>query len=202
MTESPRQLVLGTHNPKKGRELYDMLAPLGFQLRTLADFPDAIEVVEDGQTFAENARLKATGQAVHLQQWVLGEDSGIAVKALDGAPGIYSARFSGAEATDETNNQLLLEKLGDLALAERSAHYVCYVALADPQGNVQAEYQATCQGRIRFEPAGSGGFGYDPLFEIVEYHKTFAELGDAVKLVLSHRSRCLRMVVPRIAELL
>jgi XTP/dITP diphosphohydrolase len=190
-------LVLGTHNRKKGRELIDLLAPLGFECETLADFPDAVEVDESGTTFAENARLKACQQARHLGCWVLGEDSGLSVDALDGAPGVYSARFSGPDATDESNNRLLIEKLGQLPIEKRSAHYVSHAVLADPRGNVRGESSGRCDGRIRFEPAGSGGFGYDPYFEIVEYHRTFAELGNIVKSALSHRARAIRALVPQ-----
>ncbi len=197
----PHRLVLGTHNRKKGAEIAALLSPHGFALQTLADFPEAVEVVEDGQTFADNARLKAVQQAKHLARWVLAEDSGLAVDALGGAPGVFSARFSGSDATDESNNRLLIEKLGDLPPAKRSAHYVCHATLADPRGNVRAECAGRCNGRIRFEPAGSSGFGYDPLFEIVEYHRTFAQLGDAVKGMLSHRGRAIRSMVPLLLEL-
>lgn len=191
-----RVLVLGTHNQKKGRELAELLAPHGFQLKTLADFPNAIEVVEDGDTFAANATLKATQQAVHLQQWVLAEDSGIVVDALDGRPGVFSARFAGEDATDEANNAHLLQLLGDTPLPRRTAHYVCHVTLSDPSGRPRADQEAYCHGRIRFEASGTAGFGYDPLFEVAEYHRTFGELGDAVKSVLSHRGRALRMIIP------
>ncbi len=198
---SERLLVLGTHNRKKGRELFDMLAPHGFDLRTLADYDNAIEVVEDGDTFAENAALKATQQAKHLGEWVLGEDSGLMVDALGGAPGIYSARYSGTNASDDSNNRKLLESLADVKLERRTAHYVCHVALSDPSGSVRANCESTCRGRIRFEPVGEGGFGYDPLFEIVEFHQTFAQLGDVVKSTLSHRSRALRVIVPQILSM-
>ncbi len=193
-----RLLVLGTHNKKKGIELAELLAPHGFQLRTLADVSHSIEVDETGATFAENAVLKATVQAKHLGCWVLGEDSGLAVDALDGEPGVYSARFSGPNATDESNNAKLLQQLADIPLERRTAHYVCHAVLSDPLGNVRAESEDYCRGRILFEPSGSGGFGYDPLFEIPEYHRTFGELGNAVKTVLSHRSRALRAIIPRI----
>ena len=197
----PRLLVLGSHNKKKLGELAELLEPHGFVLKTLADFPSAIEVEESGQTFAENARLKASVQAKHLGQWVLGEDSGLSVDALGGAPGVYSARFSDPGATDVRNNDLLLEKLKNVPLENRTAHYTCYAALSDPQGNVRAESEGICRGRIRFERAGSGGFGYDPLFEIVECHQTFGELAPAVKAVLSHRSRAIRQLVPQLLEL-
>ena len=198
----PRLLVLGSHNRKKLIELAELLEPQGLVLKTLADFPSAIEVEETGDTFAANARLKATVQARHLGAWVLGEDSGLSVEALGGAPGVYSARFSGVGATDERNNVLLLEKLHDAPLEKRTAHYTCYAALSDPEGSIRAESEGICRGRILREPAGSGGFGYDPLFEIVECHRTFGELAPAVKAVLSHRSRAIRDLVPQILRLL
>jgi XTP/dITP diphosphohydrolase len=194
-------LVLGTRNRKKCEELVDLLAPWGFELRTLADCAGAIEVEETGATFAENARLKACEQARRLQQWVLGEDSGLVVDALAGAPGVRSARFSGDGATDESNNRLLIERLAAVPIEGRTAHYVCHAVLSDPMGNVRAENAGRCDGRIRTEPAGGGGFGYDPYFEIVEYHRTFAELGPVVKAVLSHRARAIRGLIPQILAL-
>ena len=195
-------LVLGTRNRKKAGELLTLLQPLGLELKTLAEFPNAVEVEETGATFAANAALKACQQATHLGQWVLGEDSGLVVDALEGAPGVLSARFSGAQATDESNNRLLLEKLRTTPLEKRIAHYVCHATLSDPQGNIRAESEAKCQGRIRMEPAGTGGFGYDPLFEVVEYHRTFGELGPLVKSVLSHRGRSMRQLIQQFAALL
>jgi XTP/dITP diphosphohydrolase len=195
------QLILGTRNRKKGLELLKLLSPWGFDLITLADVPTSIEVEETGETFAENAALKACEQARHLQRWVLGEDSGLAVDFLKGAPGVYSARFSDPGATDQRNNELLLEKLSDVPLEKRTAHYVCHATLSDPQGNIRAETEGYCHGRIRFEEAGSGGFGYDPLFEIVEYHRTFGELGPAVKAALSHRARAIRELIPAMLRL-
>jgi len=197
-----RILVLGTHNRKKLGELAGLLASQHLVLKTLADFPAAIAVEETGDSFAENARLKATMQARCLGQWVLGEDSGLSVDALGGAPGVQSARYSGPEATDEKNNARLLAALGDLPLPQRTAHYTCYAVLSDPAGQVRAESEGICRGRIRFAPSGSGGFGYDPLFEVVEYHQTFGELAPAVKAVLSHRSRAIRQLVPQIATLI
>lgn len=196
------QLILGTRNRKKGIELADLLAPWGFELITLADVPKSIEVEETGNTFAANAGLKACEQAKHLGRWVLGEDSGLAVDALQGAPGVYSARFSGEGATDESNNRLLLEKLGKTPLERRGAHYACHATLADPSGKVCAESEDACHGRIVFEPRGNGGFGYDPLFEVVEYHRTFGELGPMVKAALSHRARAIRRLIPAMLRLI
>jgi len=201
VNRSSHKLVLGTGNRKKGEELRVLLEPHGFELYTLADFPHALDVVEDGDTFAANAGLKATQQAVHLKHWVLGEDSGLVVDALGGRPGIYSARYAGEQATDDSNNQLLLDELGDTDLDRRTAHYVCHITLADPEGRVRAECESCCRGRIRFVPAGSGGFGYDPLFELVEYHHTFGQLDPIVKGVLSHRARALRQLVPELLRL-
>jgi XTP/dITP diphosphohydrolase len=192
------RLVIGTHNRKKGAELAELLAPWGFTVVTLDDFPNAIEVVEDGETFAANAALKATQQARHLGQWVLADDSGLEVDALGGAPGVYSARFAGPNATDEANNQRLLSDLGGMPVEKRTARYMCHVTVADPAGTIRAESHGVCHGRIRFEPAGSNGFGYDPLFEVVEYHRTFGELGPHVKRALSHRSRALRAILPKL----
>jgi XTP/dITP diphosphohydrolase len=132
----------------------------------------------------------------------LGEDSGISVDALGGRPGVYSARHSGPDATDERNNARLLEELGDTPLEKRTAHYTCHIAMADPRGNVQATCEAICRGLIRFKPAGSNGFGYDPLFEIVEYHRTFGELSPVVKSVLSHRTRAISQLLPTLRQLL
>jgi XTP/dITP diphosphohydrolase len=196
-----RILVLGTRNRKKVTELAHSLRPQGLELRTPADFPNAVEIIEDGQTFGENAAKKAVDQAKALRQWVLGEDSGLVVDALDGAPGVYSARFSGPGATDDSNNRQLLQRLADVSLERRTAHYVCHMTLADPAGNVRAECEAYCRGRILHQPVGDGGFGYDPLFEIIEYRRTFAQLGPHVKAALSHRGRAVRQMVTELRKL-
>jgi len=196
-----RFLVLGTRNRKKLGELVELFQPHGFELKSLADFPQAIEVEESGNSFAENAALKATLQAQHLKQWVLGEDSGLCVDALGGAPGVYSARFSGPRATDATNNAFLLEQLKDTPLEKRTAHYVCHATLSDPTGTIRAESEDSCRGRILLAESGSGGFGYDPMFEVVEYHQTFGELSPAVKSVLSHRARAIRALVKQMLAL-
>ncbi|MEX2316781.1 MAG: non-canonical purine NTP pyrophosphatase [Pirellulales bacterium] len=201
-THAIRELVIGTHNRKKGAELADLVARWGFAVVTLADLPGAIDVVEDGDSFTANALLKATQQAKHLGRWVLADDSGLEVDALNGAPGVFSARFAGADATDEANNRRLLDELGDTPLERRTARYVCHVAVADPAGIVRAESHEVCRGRIRFEAAGTNGFGYDPQFEVVEYRRTFGELGPSVKRAISHRSRALRAILPQLQRLL
>jgi XTP/dITP diphosphohydrolase len=197
-----RLLVLGSANRKKAVELHDLLTPLDLRLQTLADYSHALAVDEVGTTFAENAHLKATQQAGHLGRWVLGDDSGLVVDALKGAPGVFSARFAGVGATDEDNRRKLLAELNGVELPRRTAHFTCYLALADPSGTVRATSEGRCHGRIRTEPAGSGGFGYDPLFEVVEYHRTFGELSAAVKSCLSHRARAIYQLVPQLKALI
>jgi XTP/dITP diphosphohydrolase len=194
-------LVIGTANRKKGLELADLFKTVGVELKTLADFPAVESVVEDGETFAANAVLKAAGYARQLGRWVLADDSGLLVDALGGEPGVLSARFVGEDATDEANNRLVLERLGKTPLEKRTAQFVCHMALADPQGTIEGESEAACCGRILFEPVGENGFGYDPLFEILEYHRSFAEFGPVVKACLSHRARAARLLIPRLMQL-
>ena len=194
-------LVLGSTNRKKVIELAELFAPVGIHLQTLADYPRALDVVEDGSTFAENAALKATQQAKHLDKWVLAEDSGLAVDALDGAPGIYSARYSGADATDDSNLRLLLKELGSVPPDRRTAHYVCHATLCDRTGKIRAESEARCAGRIALEASGTNGFGYDPVFEVIEYHRTFGQLSASVKACLSHRARAAARLIPRLTQL-
>ena len=196
------ELVLGTRNPKKRRELEYLLEKYeNIHLKTLDEFSNSIEVEETGTTFEANAILKATEQAKVLNKWVLGEDSGISVAALDGAPGVYSARFSGPDATDEKNNALLLNRLEGVPVEKRTAWYTCHMALSDPEGKVHVNCEGRCYGRILTQEKGTSGFGYDPMFEIPEYGMTFGEMGDAVKAVLSHRARANRMFVPKLMRL-
>jgi XTP/dITP diphosphohydrolase len=202
MHSKTRCLVIGTANRKKGLEMADLVAPLGLHVLTLADFPPVPEVAETGDTFAANAAIKATEYAWQLGQWVLADDSGLCVDALEGRPGVYSARYAGPSAGDEDNNGRLLDELGDTPLERRTAHYVCHATLADPSGAVRAETEDYCHGRILFDRQGVGGFGYDPLFEIVEYHRTFGELSSEVKACLSHRARAIRRLWPPIERLL
>lgn len=187
----PGGVVVGTHNRKKLGELKELLEPQGVALTSLAELPQAIAVDETGSSFMENAHLKAAVQARHLGRWTIGEDSGLCIPALGGEPGIFSARYAGEAATDALNNAKLLARMADLSGDARRAYYVCTIALADPSGQICAQAEGQCWGRILVEPRGVGGFGYDPLFEIPEYHRTFAELGSAVKAALSHRARAL-----------
>ena len=196
-------VVVGTHNAKKLAELRELLGPLGVQLTSLAEIDKAIEVEETGETFIENARLKASVQAQHLGRWTIGEDSGLCVPSLSGAPGVYSARYAGVQSSDraqvdEANNAKLLSELASMEGDRRRAYYVCTIALSDPAGKIHVEAEGMCWGSILTTPRGQGGFGYDPLFEIPEYHQTFAQLGSTVKSVLSHRARALAHFVKQL----
>ena len=194
-------ILLGSGNRNKGIEMGRVLAPSGIEIVTLADFPEHPEVVEDGKTFAENAAKKACENALFFKRWTVAEDSGLSVGALGGAPGIYSARFSDPGATDERNNNLLLEKLQGVPMEKRTAHYTCSMALADPEGNIRFACEEYCCGRILTERHGTNGFGYDPLFEVVEYHHTFGDLSPAIKSAISHRARSTRKLVPAVLKL-
>lgn len=195
-------LVLASRNRKKSGEIFELLAPFGIVVRSVADFPDVPEVVENGATFADNAAKKASQTAAHLSAWTLGEDSGLMVDALGGAPGVFSARYSGPGATDESNNARLIDELAGVPEAKRGAKYVCSVAVADPQGRVQLQCEASCRGRITTEPRGTNGFGYDPYFLVPEYHRTFGELDPIVKRCLSHRARAFERMIPGLLRLM
>src|SRR5438105_3291081 len=190
----PPVLVVGTRNAKKREEIMEILGDLGLEIRDLTSWPDAPEVVEDGATFEANARKKASELAVYLKQWTLGEDSGLVVPALNGRPGVYSARYAGKQGDDAANNARLLAELAPLGDDKRAAYYVCTAALSDPQGQVHAVVEGLCHGVIVHDARGSGGFGYDPLFLVPEYHRTFGELSARVKHALSHRARALEQL--------
>ena len=194
-------LVIGSRNRKKREEIVEILGDLRLDLRDLTGWPDAPEVVEDGATFAANARKKAVELASHLGLWVLGEDSGLVVPGLNGRPGVRSARYAGKHGDDAANNARLLAELAPLPDDHRDAYYVCTVALADPTGEVRAEVEGRCHGVITRELRGNGGFGYDPLFLIPEYHRTFGELSLRVKHALSHRARALAQLRPLLRTL-
>jgi XTP/dITP diphosphohydrolase len=189
-------LVPGTRNVKKRQEIEEILGDLGIELRDLTGWPDAPEIDEDGDTFEANARKKAVELARALGQWVLGEDSGLVVPGLGGRPGVYSARYAGRQGDDAANNARLLAELAPLPEDRRAAYYVCTAALADPNGEVRTVVEGRCHGVILREARGSGGFGYDPLFLIPEYHRTFGEVSARVKHALSHRARALAQLRP------
>ncbi len=194
------ELVLGTNNQKKRRELEQLLGPHGLVIRLLGEFSNIQEVDEDGDSFQANAVKKATGYALQTGHWVLADDSGLVVPALDGAPGVHSARYSDPGATDERNNAKLLDELAARREVSRAAYYVAVVALSDPAGTIRAVCEGRCHGVIRQTPLGDGGFGYDPLFEIPELGKTFAQLSPEEKHARSHRGEALRGLLPGLLD--
>jgi XTP/dITP diphosphohydrolase len=195
------RLVLGSRNKKKLGELVDLLSDLGIELTNLSPYPNAPEVDETGTTFEENARLKATQLAPALGEWVLGEDSGLCVPALGGAPGVYSARYAGKQGDDAANNAKLLAALSGKTGDDRAAYYVSMAALANPAGEVVAVVDGKCWGVIGTIAKGTGGFGYDPLFNVPEYHASFGELSARVKHALSHRGRAVAKLRPVLRKL-
>lgn len=195
------KIVLASRNKKKTMEVASLLRPYGFEVVPVTAFEGVPEVVEDGDTFAANAAKKATEVARQLGQWVIGEDSGLCVDALNGAPGIYSARYSGDDATDEKNNAKLLAELAGIDPSRRGAGYVCSVALSNPDGQVKVAVEGTCRGRIIDTAMGDGGFGYDPYFLLPEYHRTFGQLSALVKQRLSHRARAFSLFIPQLLPL-
>jgi XTP/dITP diphosphohydrolase len=190
-------LVLGSRNRKKCREMAELIAPPWepsrplerLLIRSVDDYAAAPEVVEDADTFAGNARKKASELARALLVWVVADDSGLTVDALGGAPGVFSARYAGEPTNDEANNRKVLEALAQTSDDRRGAAFRCALALADPSGTIRLEAEGACRGRLTRLARGPSGFGYDPLFLIPEYHKTFGELSPLVKHQLSHRAR-------------
>jgi len=193
------KLVVATRNAGKLKEIGKLLAPLGVAARGLDELGCSHEVVEDGDSFAANARKKANEIAILTGQMTLADDSGLTVDVLNGAPGIYSARYAGENCTDAENNAKLLQELAGVPIQLRTGAFVCAMALADPDGDIR-EFSGRLAGLILDVPRGSGGFGYDPLFLVPEYGKTLAELSLEVKNRISHRGAALQQVVAALAR--
>jgi XTP/dITP diphosphohydrolase len=197
---SPRSLVLASGNAGKLRELTAMLEPLGWVVRPQSDW-QVEEAVEDGLSFIENALIKARHAAACTGLPALGDDSGLAVDALDGAPGIYSARYAGAGAGDEANNRKLLQALAEVPERERGAHFYCAMACVRHAGDPAPLLAiGRWDGRILNAPVGTGGFGYDPLFWVGEKACSSAELPADVKNRLSHRGKALQIMAAQLLE--
>lgn len=188
-------LLIGTGNHGKVREFRELLGQDAFTWHDLSEFPNRTEVEETGHTFADNARLKASGYARQTGLWTLADDSGLEVDALGGKPGVFSARWAQINRTgagDADNNATLLRQLDAVADADRTARFVCELALSDPQGNIILRARDTVEGRIAREPRGDNGFGYDPLFFIDSLGRTTAQLPADQKHAVSHRGKALR----------
>lgn len=186
-------LIVATGNPGKLKEMQAHLTGLNCELRLK---PEELDIEETGSTFAENACLKASQVALALGQWAIADDSGLAVDALAGAPGIYSARY-GSSDTDRIQ-RLLREMEG---VTERRAKFICVVAVARPDGTIAAQSEGVCHGEILHSPKGSEGFGYDPIFYVPEHQMTFAEMPAEVKHTVSHRGQAFQQLERQLAQL-
>ena len=185
------ELLVATHNEGKTRELAELLSGIPLRLRSLKEFPRVEEAEETGETFVENAVLKARHYGSRCGLWTLADDSGLEVDALGGVPGVYSARYGGRAISYAERMALLLKELNATNDKERRARFVCVIALADPRTGAVETFEGVCEGRIADAPRGTGGFGYDPLFIPEGHAQSFGELPPEIKQNLSHRARAL-----------
>jgi XTP/dITP diphosphohydrolase len=197
-----RTLVIATTNPHKVEEFRQLLAEAPFELVSLNDIGVTQDVAETGATFEENAIIKALAYADLTGLPTLADDSGLEIDALDGGPGVYSARWMGADVSYATRNRLLAERMGALPEAERGARYVCAIAVAlpAPRGLVGV-VEGVFEGRIATEPAGEGGFGYDPIFFVPEQGRTVGQMAAEEKHRISHRAKAARAALPLLRRL-
>jgi XTP/dITP diphosphohydrolase len=186
-----KELILSTRNKHKVGEISKILKGFGIEITSLDDFKDAPEVEEDGDTLAENASKKARTIATHLGKWALADDTGLEVEYLNGEPGVYSARWAGEECSYADNNKKLLKELAGVPKSKRKACFKCVIALSSPKGKVRC-VEGRINGIIAEKEMGSKGFGYDPLFVVPQYGKSFAQLGSTIKNKISHRARALK----------
>ncbi|CZQ87655.1 Hypothetical protein Tpal_926 [Trichococcus palustris] len=190
-TEEPKRILIATKNPGKAKDFSLLFEPKGYQVMTLLDYPEIEDVEETGYTFEANARKKAETIANRLHMTVLADDSGICIDALDGQPGVVSARFAGADKSDAANNAKVLSMLGALDNPSRKAHFHCTLVLAHPERE-SLVVEGDIEGEIAKFPQGENGFGYDPLFFIPSLNKTMAELTGLEKNTISHRAMALK----------
>lgn len=195
-----RKLIVATKNKGKMKEIEEILAGLPYEVVSMEDAGISQDIDEYGSTFEENALIKAKEIAEITGEMVMADDSGLEVDFLNGAPGIYSARYAGEGASDSDRNHKLLNALKDVPFEKRTARFVCAIAVVFPEGE-SFTVRGTCEGYIGFEPRGNHGFGYDPLFFIQEYHKTVAEMSSEQKNQISHRGSALRQMLKKLKEL-
>lgn len=194
------ELFIATKNVGKIREIEELLADLPVKLRNASEFKDIIEPEETGKTFADNAILKAKYYAEKTGIWSLADDSGLEVEALNGEPGVFSARYGGAEATNEEKIAKLLFELKQTNDKNRLARFVCSMAIADNKGEVKFLADGICQGKIENKPIGTNGFGYDPIFIPEGYSETFGVLSGEIKQKISHRSRAIEKIIDYLCD--
>lgn len=195
-----KKMVVASRNNNKIAEMVEILDGLNWEVLSMSEAGVDFEVVEDGDSFEENSYKKALEVAKATGLTVIADDSGLEVDALGGRPGVYSARFSGEGATDQSNNRKLLELMEGIPKENRGARFVCAATVVFPDLK-HFTLRGECEGCILFQPRGTGGFGYDPLFFVSQYNKTFAELDAAAKNSISHRARALSQVKARLAHI-
>lgn len=196
------KLLVATHNKGKVKEFAEMLADLDIEWLSLDDVGVVEDVEETGSTFRENSELKARAYAAATGLLTLADDSGLEVDALDGAPGVYTARYGGAGLTAVQRYQKLLEAIHLVPDPQRTARFRCVIVLAGPDGAILGESVGVCEGQIALAAAGEGGFGYDPVFYLPQFGQTMAQLSPAEKHKISHRGQAVQAIVPRLRELL
>lgn len=189
------QILVGTNNAGKVRELKSLLADVPVELHSLDEFENIIEPEETGETFAENADLKAIYYSEKTGLATLADDSGLEVTALNGAPGVYSARYGGKNSSHAEKIAKLLEELENSESEDRSARFVCVISLTDEKGEIIFRAEGVCDGKIASEPRGENGFGYDPVFIPEDFDETFGELSGEVKSNLSHRGKAIEKII-------
>ncbi|QVL55926.1 MAG: RdgB/HAM1 family non-canonical purine NTP pyrophosphatase [Simkaniaceae bacterium] len=196
------EIVIASQNLHKIREIRAILKPeYPFDYLSLLDFPEYQPPEESGETFEDNAFIKATHAANTLKRWVIADDSGLVVPALENQPGVRSARYAGDTASDKENRAKLISALDPIPENERTGYYFCALALASPDG-IQMQVKGSCEGSLLLKPRGSQGFGYDPLFLKYDYNKTFAEIDEETKNRISHRRKALDKLTPALEKLL
>lgn len=194
-----KEIVIATKNEGKVKEFVDMLRPKGFRVLSLLDIDESLNVEETGTTFQENAILKAETIANMIGKPVIADDSGLAIDALNGEPGVYSARYAGKEKSDEKNMEKVLKKLKGVPMEERTARFHCVLAYARPNKET-ITVEGICEGKITQEPLGENGFGYDPIFYVPEKERTMAQLSKAEKNEISHRANALKKIEALLSE--
>lgn len=189
-----KELIVASRNQGKVREIKELLEDLPFKITSLLEYPDIPEIIEDGKTYRSNALKKAREVALATGKMAMSDDSGIEVKALDNAPGIYSARFAGEGASEKARNKKMFQMLKNVPMPKRQARYRCVIALVDAKGKELGVVEGTCSGYITTKEMGGNGFGFDPLFLLKRYNKTFGQLPASLKAKISHRARALKKI--------
>ncbi|WP_088103746.1 XTP/dITP diphosphatase [Halalkalibacter urbisdiaboli] len=195
-----KEVIVATKNKGKVKEFSQLLSKEGVVVKSLLDYPEIPDIIEDGQTFTENAAKKAETIAEKFNSTVIADDSGLIVDALGGKPGVFSARYAGEEKDDIANMEKVLNQLLDLPDSDRTARFYCAIAVAIPNSETRI-YEGACEGYITREPRGKNGFGYDPIMYIPEKEKTMAELAADEKNKISHRSKALKALLSEREEI-